>query len=238
MLTVETLQPENKVLTSILHTLAEEGLVTIEGEEDEEIGETTLHYKLIRYLVTALELFLGDKKDVFIAANLRLSYSEKQPLKWYAPDVLVAFGVENKERSSYQLSTEKVMPQVIFEVTSAQTADKDLGEKCLMYARLGVEEYYLLDPERAVLFNPMLAFQHQNGKLSPAILSNNKIFSPRLGLEIGDTGDAFRLYNPETKEFLFSTEEMANQVLQEKSEIKELKNRIAELEAVLHQNKG
>ena len=150
MFSVETLQPENKVLTSILHTLAEEGYVTVTGDE-EEMSETTLHYKLIHYLFTALELFFKSREDVFVASNLRISYDPEHPLKWYSPDILVAFGVENRDRSSYNLQAEKIMPQVIFEITSEETADKDLGEKYLTYCRLGVEEYYLLDPERALL---------------------------------------------------------------------------------------
>lgn len=228
MISVETLQPENKVLTSILHALAEEGYVSIEGE-DEEMGETTLHYKLIRYLFTALELFFTARNDVFVASNLRVSYDPEHPLKWYAPDILVAFGIENRERSSYDVQNEKVMPQVIFEIASQQTAARDTGEKYLDYARLGVEEYYLLDPERSLLPKQLVAYQLQNGVLLPVAVSDNRVFSPRLSLEIVDTGDNFRLFNPATEEFLRSTEEIAQ------SEAA-LARRVAELEALLKQN--
>lgn len=221
MFAVETLQPENRVLSSILHALADEGYVTVTGDE-EELSETTLHYKLVYYLFTALELFFKTRDNVFVASNLQISYDPKRPLKWCAPDILVAFGVENRERSSYNLPTEKVMPQVVFEIASEQTADKDVGEKYLIYSKLGVEEYYLLDPERSILPKQMTAYHRQDDVLLPINVSDNRVFSPRLGLEIVDTSENFRLFDPKTNQFLLSTDELAA--------------RVTELEALLKQN--
>lgn len=230
MIAVETLQPENRVLTSILQTLAREGLVTVEGfEDEEEMSETTLHFAMVNYFYNALKLFLKERQNCFVAGNLRISYDPEQPLKWYAPDVFVAFGVENRERRSFNLASEKIMPQVVFEVASDTTYDADLGKKYADYAMLGVEEYYLLDPERNYLPTPLIAYQRENGILNPVKIENKRIFSPLLGLEIVDTGDNFRLFNPNTNEFLRSTEELVE------SEIK-LRQRIAELEARLNLN--
>lgn len=228
MISVETLQPENRVLSTILQTLAKEGYVAVSGD-DEEMSETTLHFELINYLFNALKLFLKSREDVFVASNLRVSYDEKHPLKWYAPDVLVAFGVENRVRSSYHLPTEKVMPQVIFEIASEQTADKDVGEKYLTYSKLGVEEYYLLDPERSILPDPVNAYHIQKGVLRAVPQSETPIFSSRLGLEIVDTGKEIRLFNSQTNDFLRSTEEIA-----ESEQV--LARRVAELEALLKQS--
>lgn len=228
MFTVETIQTENRLVSSLLHTLADEGFVTITNEES-EMGETTIHNKLLRYLAECLELFFAERNRVFVAANLNLYYDADNPRKWYAPDVLVAFDVENHERSSYQLADERVMPQVVFEVASGQTYDNDLGKKYADYARLGVEEYYLLDPERAFLPTPLMAYQRQNGELLQAAIKDRRIYSPRLGLEIVDTGETFRLFNPTIGKFLSSTQELAR-------EKAELEARVAELEALLKQN--
>lgn len=218
MLEVETLQTENRVVNQILHALADEGFVTIAGE-DEEMSETTLHFALINYLYNALKLFLSNSTNCFVASNLRIFYDEKNPLKWYAPDVLVAFGVSGGDRTSYNLATEKTMPQVVFEVASEQTADRDTGEKYLDYARLGVEEYYLLDPERGLLPSALLAFQREDDKLLPIKIANERVFSPRLELEIVNTDSGIRLFDPQAKHYLPSPQEMAQ--------------RLAELEASL-----
>lgn len=229
MFTVETLQSENRLVSTLLHTLANQGFVTLINEDDEDMGETTLHYKLVHYLFTALQLFLAGRADCFVAANLRFSYDENNPLKWYAPDILVAFGVENRERSSYHLPTEKVMPQVIIEVASDKTVGRDLGDKYLDYARLGVEEYYLLDAERLFLPRPLLAYQRDEDELLQIKIRNKRIFSPRLSLEIVDTGDDLRLFNPTTKEFLQSPADLAREATRAKA----LEQRVAELEALL-----
>lgn len=227
MFTVETVQTENRVISSILHTLEDEGFVTITNEET-EMGETTIHNRLLRYLTDCLELFFAERERIFVAANLNLYYDSNNPRKWYAPDVMVAFDVENRERSSYQLSDERVVPQVIIEVASEQTYDNDLGKKYAEYARLGVEEYYLIDPERAFLPTPLMAYQRTNGELLPITIKDRRIISPRLGLEVVDTGEDFRLFNPATGKFLSSAQELAR-------EKAELEARVAELEALLKQ---
>lgn len=221
MIAVESLQAENRVVKSVLHALAEEGLVTVVGEDEEEMSETTLHFELVNYLFNALKLFFGERENVFVASNLRISYDEQNPLRWFAPDVLVAFETANRERSSYDLKTEGQMPQIIFEIASSQTAYKDMGEKYNVYARLGVEEYYLLDPERNLLPDTLMAYQRKGGKLLPVEIQNRRVFSPRLNLEIVDTGVQFRLFDSKNNEFLRSPEEIAA--------------RLVELEALLKQ---
>jgi len=221
MIAVESLQAENRVVKSVLHALAEEGLVTLVGEDEEELSETTLHFELVNYLFNALKLFFGERENVFVASNLRISYDPQNPLKWFAPDVLVAFETANRERSSYDLKTEVQMPQVIFEISSSQTAYKDMGEKYNVYARLGVEEYYLLDPERNLLPDTLMAYQRKGGKLLPVEIQNGRVFSSRLNLEIVDTGAQFRLFDSKNNDFLRSPEETAA--------------RLAELEALLKQ---
>lgn len=221
MLTVETLQPTNHVISQILHTLADEGFVTIINE-DEEMSETTLHFALINYFYNALKLFLSEREDSFVAANLRISYDQTNPLKWFAPDVFVAFGAPRRERTSYHLPTEKIMPQVVFEVASEQTAGRDLGDKYADYARLGVEEYYLLDPERKYLPQPLLAYQRsEENLLVPVSLKDKRCFSPRLNLEIVDTGDNFRLFDSSENEFLMTPEETAAELVKLKSLLKQ-----------------
>lgn len=227
MFTVETLETDNRIISTLLYTLENQGFVTIINEE--EMGETTLHNKLLRYLTDCLELFLSQQPQTFVAANLNFYYDPENLLKWYAPDVLIAFGIPNRERSSYRLNDEIIVPQVIFEIASQNTYDNDLGKKYAEYARLGVEEYYLLDPERDLLPLPLMAFQRQKDSLAPVVVENRRVLSPRLGLEIVDTRETFRLFNPATNKFLSSAHELA----EEKAA---LEIRIAELETRLREN--
>ena len=169
---------------------------------EEDMGETSRHIKLILLLFSLLDNYFSQNADVCVAADLIVYFDENNPRKWFAPDVFVCFGVEKKERRTFKTWEEGVFPQVVFEIASDSTFENDLGGKRLNYARLGVEEYYLLDPEREYLPSPLMAFRREAGRLVSADVENNRVFSPMLNLEIVDTGKSFRLFNPNTKEFL------------------------------------
>lgn len=169
---------------------------------DDDMGETTLHYRLASYLFGALFSFFSTEPDVAIAANLNLYFEEGNSRKYVSPDVLVAFGVSKRDRSVYKVWEEGVFPQVVFEVASDRTWKNDIGDKAEFYGEAGVEEYYLLDSERRYLPMPLMAYRRIDGRLQFIPLENNRIFSPSLNLEIVDTGKSYRLYDPAKHEFL------------------------------------
>jgi len=169
---------------------------------DDDMGESSIHYKIISYFFSALEMFFSTVDDIMIAANMNLYYEEGNPRKYYTPDLMISFGAEKRDRQVYKLWEEKVFPQVVFEVASERTWKNDIGEKSEFYGYFGTEEYYLIDPERRYLPLPLMVYRRQEKRLKYIPLEENRIFSPRLGLEIVDTGKSFRLFNPQTQEFL------------------------------------
>lgn len=200
-------------------------------QREDDMGESSIHAKLINRLLQMLLHFLGERKDVFLSGNMNLYYEEKNPNKWYAPDLLVAFDVPNHERASYQIWKENVFPQVIIEVASSRTWKTDISEKLEIYGELGAEEYYILDPEFAFLPAPMMAFHRKSERLLSATVENDRIFSPRLGLEIARAENNFRLFNPQTGEFLLTLEESEEKRHQIESEVERLKAEIERLKA-------
>lgn len=206
-----------------LSSADQEEIIYPEQRED-DMGESSIHAKLINRLLQMLLHFFERREDVFLSGNMNLYYEESNPNKWYAPDLLVAFGVPNHERASYQVWKENVFPQVIIEVASNRTWKIDISEKLEIYGELGAEEYYILDPEFAYLPAPMLAFHRQEGeRLLTASVNDGRILSPRLGLEIVRTENNFRLFNPQTKEFLRTLEEAESELVKLKAEIERLK---------------
>ena len=142
-----------------------EKVVYYPAELEKEMGETAFHYKLAFLLFGLLEQYFSNENNVVIAANMMVYYDKGNTKKWLAPDIFVCFGVDNKLRRVFKTWEEGVFPQVVFEIASDSTFENDLGGKRLDYARLGVEEYYLLDPEREYLPSPLMAFHRQNGRL-------------------------------------------------------------------------
>ncbi|HQU82123.1 MAG TPA: Uma2 family endonuclease [Pyrinomonadaceae bacterium] len=208
----------------------EEEIIYPEQRED-DMGETSIHAKLINRFLSILFYFFEQREDVFLSGNMNLYYEEKNPNKWFAPDLLIAFGVPNRERSSYQLWAEKVFPQVIIEVASERTWKTDVSEKLEIYSALGAEEYYILDPTFAYLPAPMLAFHRQNERLLSVSVNDGKVFSPRLELEIVRAENSFRLFNPITNQFLLTLEESEAQRRLAETEIERLKAEIERLKA-------
>ena len=87
-----------------------------------------------------------------------------------APDVYVAFDVANRHRNSYVVWEEGKPPDFVLEVASDSSRRKDVKEKPCVYAKIGVPEFFLYDPE---------------GKLTPALS----------GFELrGGAGGACRTY--------------------------------------------
>lgn len=192
-------------------------------QREDDMGETSIHAKLINRLVQMLLHFFEQRDEVFISPNMNLYYEIGDPNKWYAPDILIAFGVRNHERPSYHIWKENVVPQVIFEVSSERTWKIDISEKLEIYGQLGVEEYYILDPEFKYLPAPIMAFHHQGDRLLTTPVNNERILSPRLGLEIVRTENNFRLFDPGKNEFLRTLDEAESELERLRSEIERLK---------------
>lgn len=168
---------------------------------DDDMGETNWHYALLAHLWNALQLFFADKTDAYIAANMNLYYEQGRPEFYYTPDLMAAFGVANHNRGVYKLWEEKVFPQVVFEIASNRTWKDDLSEKVEAYGKLGAEEYYVLDSQDFLPL-PLMAYRRENGRLKLLRLEEDRVFSPRLGLEIMLTKDGFRFLDPNKQEFL------------------------------------
>ncbi len=169
---------------------------------DDDMGESSLHNKLINYIFSVLNSFFAKNNAITIAANLNLYYEEGNPRKYFTPDIMISFGAGKSERQAYKLWEENVFPQVVFEIASEHTWKNDIGDKSEFYSRFGTEEYYLIDPERKYLPLPLMAYGREDERLKYVPHQDNRIFSPLLGLEIVDTGKSFRLFDPKTQEFL------------------------------------
>jgi len=193
------------------------------SEERKKMGETDYQHIQISILEQMLRLFLMNRKDVYLASDLIVYYEEGNPNRRFAPDLMVCFGAENKKRRTYKLWEEKVVPQVIVEVVSKETWHKDVTTKRRLYGKLGVAEYYIIDPEYKYLPLPLFAYRLEFGELVRQAVENKRIFSQALGLELVDTGEDFRFFNPETNEFLPTNEDLQAKIEKLETELAQLK---------------
>lgn len=203
---------------------AKELRVAYPEQREDDMGETSIHIKLVTSLLWTLILFFKNRPDVFVSGNMNLYWEEGNPDKWLAPDLLVAFGVPAGERSIFQVWREGVCPQVIFEVASKRTWRADVSDKLEIYSDLGVEEYYLLDPSFEFLPMPMMAFHREGDRLIGTRIENDRVLSKRLGIEIVRDDNTFRLFDPVNAEFLLTLDDADARIKELEAEIARLKN--------------
>lgn len=170
--------------------------------DGEPIAETDVHVQLMMDLRFALKTFFRDVPDVYVATNLLLYYVEGDPRKRVAPDVFVVRGVGNHLRRIYKLWEEGRPPDVVMELSSRQTWGDDLQRKWQLYQQLGVQEYFIFDPEYDYLMEPLIAYRLEEGQYVPIEVTAGRVRSEALGLELVDTGETLRLYDPQTGRYL------------------------------------
>src|SRR2546428_2939419 len=118
--------------------------------EEEEMSVTSFHARLVRYLMTVLEWHFR-RHICAIHENLNFYQSRDYMERPLAPDIAVIKGEPDSDRRSWIIGLTGGPPQVVFEILSSDTWGKDVSEKPLRYARMGVEEYFAYDPNEPPL---------------------------------------------------------------------------------------
>ena len=127
---------------------------------DEPVPRTTRQAVAIVDCFDSLRQHWRGRLDVFVGADQFLYWDpayvpgQKGGNPPMTPDVYVAFGVANRHRNSYVAWEEGKPPDFVLEVASPSSRKRDAREKPGVYAKIGVPEFFLYDPE---------------GKLTPAL---------------------------------------------------------------------
>src|SRR6266568_4511914 len=118
--------------------------------KEDLMGVTSDHSTLVRYVMEVLTLFFeGQVCAVYENLNFyQTDYYKEEPL---APDIAVIKGVTFRRTRSWRVGKSGPAPQVVFEIASKETWQKDLQEKPSSYAQMGVQEYFAYDPNEPPL---------------------------------------------------------------------------------------
>jgi Uma2 family endonuclease len=203
------------------------------------IAETDFHRKSLSYLISSLTIFFTERENVYVTGNIMFYYEEGSPQDVVSPDVMVFFDVPKGDRTSYKSWEENdVMPSVIIELASRSTWHKDRTEKRELYEMLGVKEYYIFNPQYPKTLPAFMAFNLEDGELKKVTIENNRVYSDLLELELIDTGETLRLFDPQTKEFLKNAAELTLEVFQANQEISQVNRENENLKAEIERLKA
>jgi Uma2 family endonuclease len=144
--------------------LGDDGLPNLyEDEGQDEMGETSDHTDSTDILLYALRAHFATKADFDVRANLNLYYRPSPQLNYVSPDVMVTRPPQPLPRDlpSYRIGKHGPAPVFVAEVLSRRSfQQRDLTAKPVLYFRLKIAEYLLIDvsgqflPQQLLLRRP------------------------------------------------------------------------------------
>jgi Uma2 family endonuclease len=166
--------------------------------DGQPMADNTKQFRWIATIHGNLEWLFHKQELVFVAGDLLWYPIEGNPKYRVAPDVMVVFGRPKGDRGSYkQWQENNIAPQVVFEILSPGNTEGEMDRKLQIYARCGVEEYYIYDPDRYIL----KGYQRSEDLYLERIDSLNGWTSPRLGINFQLNGEDLQLIHPDGRAF-------------------------------------
>ena len=138
-------EPEVSTLTPSAAAVAGEP-EDVEYPEGHWTAPSVWHGHAVCYATSALTYHFRNREDVLVAMEVLVYYERGNNKVCLEPDVQVVIGVPRGNRSSLKVWEEGKAADFVLEVASPSTADKDVRHKAQEYARIGVREYWRLDP--------------------------------------------------------------------------------------------
>ncbi|MCZ2342343.1 MAG: Uma2 family endonuclease [Bacteroidales bacterium] len=189
------------------------------------MAENTLQAEWIMTIFGNLTLLFADRSDVFVAMDNLWYPVEGNPKRRVAPDVYVVFGRPKGHRGSYKQWEEDGIPlQVVFEVMSPGNRYGEMIRKFKFYETYGVDEYYVIDPDRQIL-----EAWHRTGQHLIKVRIQGALTSPRMGIRFEwQPGSNVILRYPDGRNFLSFLELGAerDRIEQEHNRIEQERDRI------------
>jgi len=161
----------------------------VEYPEGHWVAQSVSHGVAVRQAATALDYHFQKREDVLVAMELVVYFQRGQAEAKLQPDVQVVYGVGRANRSSFKVWEEGKAPDFVLEVASPSTADKDARLKAREYARIGVREYWRLDPDGTLMSSPLEGYVlsgHRYGRVEPVASAGERLYlqSQVLGVEL------------------------------------------------------
>jgi Uma2 family endonuclease len=148
----------------VMQRIQPRGMPRLFGNEDFEMGESTLHTITAGILLYGLGFHFAARTGYRVFGNLNLYYAADDPTEYVSPDVMVVQPSRELpvQLASYRIGAEGPAPVLVCEVLSFRTWQQgDLIRKPLLYSELGVEEYVLVDVTGEMLAQRLLLLRRQ-----------------------------------------------------------------------------
>ena len=162
--------------------------------DGEPMAETEKHRKTMMDLIGVIDRHFQDIPDVHVSGNLLLYYEEGNPRKSISPDVFMVRGLSKKELRTYKTWEQPSTLDLVIELASPSTFERDFTVKKEVYAKiLRVKEYYIYDPYHEI--EPFfIGFRLVGDMYEEIAFVDDRLVSEQLGLELGEREGVLGLY--------------------------------------------
>jgi Uma2 family endonuclease len=186
--------------------------------DGQPMGETGVHVAVSFGLMSMLQHFYRGNSRVAILANMFVYYVEGNPSKCVCPDLFVTLGVDaNPYRRIFKVWAEGKAPDLVVEVTSRETNEQDRVGKFQIYRDiLKVREYILFDPLEEYLEPSLQGYRLDRRRYVPIARVAGRLPSEVLGLHLERDELNLRLYDPRTRRWVPTQEELEKELQQSK----------------------
>ena len=193
---------------------------------DGEPVESDQHYLAAHHVMGVFREHFGDSANY--ASNNGIYYKEGDPRKLVVPDVYWVGDKPFEKKLVYLLWEEGKSPDFVLELASRTTLPHDEGKKRLLYAELGIADYFQFDPLGYLMTPWLKGFRLCDGVYQPLpakLLPDGGIgvHSEALGLELralrGAEDPQLRLFDPATNRLLTADSKRLREVEQERDEL-------------------
>jgi Uma2 family endonuclease len=183
-----TLSPEQR-----RQTVARLEAMGLPEELQQAMGEGDRHMDAKIAIRETLRTYFGrGGQRVYVGAELSVFYPG-HPI--FVPDILAVRDVDPHPRTSWFVSAEGKGVEFVLEVLVEGSRKKDLVDNLERYARLGIEEYFVLDIQTGHLHGHRLADASGRPRYERMVPQAGVFTSAVLGLELGLVGGALRFYH-------------------------------------------
>ena len=168
-------------------------------------------------IVGTVRGFFRGRPDVIVSGDTFVYYEEGTQRR-VAPDCYVAFGVSAADippYNSYLIWRMGKPPDFVLEIGSKSTARVDTGPKRILYARIGIGEYWCYDPtDDSKHYGAKLIGERLSGgeyvRLPMGRMPDGSPWghSPTLGLDLCWTAEILRFHDPAARLYLPTRKEL------------------------------
>ena len=153
-------------------------LPSIFYEDPEPVEDGMQQAPVIVEIAHMLTAYFKGEPEVFVSAGGFIFYDPSNGNRRIAPDLYIAFDVDvvgiRLNLPNYWMWQVGKAPDFVMEVASPSTASNDLGHKRDLYARLGIAEYWRLDPTGGDLYGEPLGGERLvDGEYQPCELNTD-----------------------------------------------------------------